>query len=110
MKAGDIVFEMSRYSGQPVMFTGPILITKVHSEDAVNICYLNSPHTNKPQGLGYAPGFRFEKMEEVPATWKEILPIWVTRALVSFDPNLTMTTEARDNAQYELERLGYESR
>ena len=110
MKAGDIVFEKSRYSEEAVMFTGPVLITQIHSEDHVNICYLNNPHTNKPQGLGYTPGFRFEKMEEVPAAWEEILPIWVTRALVSFDPNLTMTAEARDNAQYELERLGYESR
>lgn len=110
MKVGDIVFEMSRYSGEPVMFTGPILITEVHSEDHVDICYLNNPHTGKPQGLARVPNHRFEQILEVPVKWKAMLNIWVTRALVSFDTNLTMTTIARDNAQYELERLGYENR
>jgi len=105
MKVGDIVFEISRYSGEPVMFTGPVLVTQVHSEDHINICYLNNPHTDEPQGLGYVPGFRFEQMEEVPEIWEEMLPMWVKRAIASCDPNLTMTAEARDKALLELERL-----
>ena len=106
MNIGDIVFEIGRYSDEPILAPGPVLITKMHSENHVDICYLNNPHIQEPQGLGFVPGFRFKQMKEVPEIWKEMLSMWVTRAITSFDSNLTMNYEAGEGALKELRRLG----
>ena len=106
MRVGDIVFEQARYSGEPSMFAGPALITKEHGNGSIDICYLNNPHTNAPQGLSRVWKRDFMPMDRVPEVWREHLSYWVTRALCSSDPNLTMTYEAGQNIMSELERLG----
>jgi len=106
MKVGDIVFDMCRYSNAPVMFSGPVLITKVHNERQIDICYLNNPHTGKPQGLGHTYVEHFMPMDEVPEEWRDNIALWVTRAICSADPNLAMTYEAGQHVGSELERLG----
>lgn len=104
-KAGDIVFNKCQYSNKPIMFSGPILVTKVRRAH-IDICYLNNSHTGEPQGNGYQYRSDFMLMDEAPEEWREILPFWVTRAICSTDPNLTMTYEAGQGAPSELERLG----
>ena len=106
MRVGDIVFELARYSNEPSMFAGPVLITNEHKDGSIDICYLNNPHTNEPQGLSRVRNLVFMPMDRVPEVWREQLSYWVTRALCSSDPNLTMTYEAGQNIMSELERLG----
>ena len=107
-KPGDIVFSKSKYFDPPtaVMFAGPILVTKVHNDRLIDICFLNNSHTNKPQGLGCTYTEDYMSMNEVPDEWRDILAFWVTRAICSTDPNLAMTYEAGQAAPSELERLG----
>ncbi len=110
MKVGDIVFDKCRYSGKAVMSSGPVLVTKVYdNERHIDICYLNNPHTNMPQGLGHAYLEQFMPMEQVPSAWCTLLEFWVTRAICSDDPNLAMTYEAGEAVGSELERLGVSS-
>jgi hypothetical protein len=104
MKVGDIVFSKCQYSDKPVMFSGPILVTKVR-KNHIDICYLNNPHTNAPQGLGHAYKKDFIRVDEVPEDLRGILSLWVTRAICSDDPNLTMTYEAGQAVGLELKRL-----
>jgi hypothetical protein len=106
MQVGDIVFDKCRYSNMPVMFSGPVLVTKVHNDRQVDICYLNNPHTDMPQGLGHTYAEQFMPMDQVPAEWDDVLEYWVTRAICSDDPNLAMTFEAGEAVGQELYRLG----
>ena len=105
MKIGDIVFNKCQYSNKPIMFSGPILVTKVR-KNHIDICYLNNSHTDAPQGNGYQYTKDFMPMDEVPKEWRDIITLWVTRAICSTDPNLTMTYEAGQAVASELERLG----
>ena len=104
MKVGDIVFSKCQYSNKPVMFTGPVLVTKVR-KNHIDICYLNNPHANAPQGLSHVYKKDFICIDEVPDDVREVLSFWVTRAICSDDPNLTMTHEAGQLVQSELKRL-----
>jgi hypothetical protein len=106
MRVGDIVFEKARYSSEPSMFAGPVLITNEYPNGSIDICYLNNPHTNEPQGLSRIWKRDFMPMDRVPEVWREHLSYWATRALCSSDPNLTMTYEAGQNILSELERVG----
>lgn len=106
MKVGDIVFDKCRYSGTAVMFSGPVLVTKVYDNNRhIDICYLNNSHTNMPQGLGHAYLDQFMPMDEVPEEWSDVLEYWVTRAICYDDPNLAMTYEAGEAVKAELARL-----
>ena len=106
MKVGDIVFKKCRYSGNPVMNFGPALVTRVISDTMIDICLLNNNHVDKPQGLGHQYTDEYMNMHQVPTDWDTILDYWVTRAICSDDPNLTMTYEAGEAVGTELYRLG----
>lgn len=107
MKVGDIVAaKVSRHRAEPCTFKGPVLVTKVHGNLKIDICYLNNPHTNEPQGLGHAYVSDFMPIVEAPKEWKQLLPYWMTRAITSTDTRLGMAWESGDRSSQELKRLG----
>ncbi|HIL98562.1 MAG TPA: hypothetical protein EYG51_22025 [Pseudomonadales bacterium] len=107
MKVGDIVeAKASSWREEVNIFHGPVLVTKVYGDLKADICYLNNPHTNEPQGLGHAHQRDFMPIAEAPKEWKQLLSYWMTRAITSTDTRLCMTWEAGERSSRELERLG----
>tara|TARA_R110000851_G_scaffold46832_5_gene113904 strand:+ start:837 stop:1154 length:318 start_codon:yes stop_codon:yes gene_type:complete len=97
-KVGNIVFSD--------FFGGPCLVTAVVGAGFIDVCILNQRLTNEPQGLSWVRADDYRLMEKVPEMWRDNLHYWLTRAICSTNVHLTMTYEAGQGLQNELERLG----
>ena len=87
-------------------FEVPCLVTAVTGLGFIDICILNQVSTNEPQGHHWARAEDYRLMEKVPDKWRDNLHYWLTRAICSTNVHLTMTYEAGQGLQNELERLG----